>query len=78
MKNKEIFLIDFTHSFDYLWHGSHKLQYNVISKTGNTMFESHHQCQGIGLSRRDDIESLIYIFAYLTNNGILPWSNEML
>ena len=32
-------------------------------------------CRGCPLSKRDDIESLIYLAFFLTHNYQLPWSN---
>ena len=41
---------------------------------GNFSFSSIHQLLGIEVSRRDDIESLGYIFVYFLK-GDLPWRN---
>ena len=47
------------------------------SGASNVMFESFHRSRGSKLSRRDDIESLIYVLLYLLNNGILPWTSTI-
>jgi serine/threonine protein kinase len=42
---------------------------------GNPLFASMNVCRGCPLSKRDDIESLIYLAFYLTHNYQLPWSD---
>ena len=42
--------------------------------SGNFIFASLNSCRGYNKSRRDDIQSLIYIMVYLLNNSNLPWS----
>jgi len=37
------------------------------------LFASLNSCRGNNKSRRDDIESAIYIMIYLMNNCYLPW-----
>jgi casein kinase I family protein HRR25 len=68
-------LIDFGSSFE-IWdkNGKHKPFVAIKKFTGNLMFASANICRGATLSRRDDIESLIYIYVYLLNNHELPWS----
>jgi hypothetical protein len=38
------------------------------------MFASMNVCRGGRLSRRDDIESLMYLTLYMLNKNQLPWS----
>ena len=38
------------------------------------MFASENSCWGDSKSRRDDIESIIYLMIYLINGNVLPWS----
>jgi serine/threonine protein kinase len=40
--------------------------------TGNFAFASRNSCSGFNKSRRDDMESLLYLLAFLLNNT-LPW-----
>jgi hypothetical protein len=39
------------------------------------MFASLNSCKGFNKSRRDDIESVLYIIIYLLNKKYLPWLN---
>lgn len=41
--------------------------------SGNFLFASLNSCRGNNKSRRDDIESVIYIMIYLLNDNYLPW-----
>ena len=41
--------------------------------SGNFLFASLNSCRGNNKSRRDDIESTIYIMIYLYNGNYLPW-----
>lgn len=71
-------LINFGRSFKYVEdQGQHKS--NIIDKLkiakGNLLFMSYNRCMGSSLSRRDDVESLIYFLAYMLNNYNLPWQS---
>ena len=71
-----IYLIDFGIASKYLQaDGSHivKLMYKKFS--GNFMFASLNNLSKLSQSRRDDMQSLIYIMLYLLNNSRLPWSD---
>ncbi len=76
-KNKErtIYLIDFGLSKKYInennMHISMKKDRNII---GTVRYISMNTHQGIEQSRRDDLESLIYIIIYFIK-GELPWQN---
>jgi casein kinase I family protein HRR25 len=76
-KNKErtIYLIDFGLSRKYInennIHISMKKDRNII---GTVRYISMNTHQGIEQSRRDDLESLIYIIIYFIK-GELPWQN---
>ncbi len=76
-KNKErtIYLIDFGLSKKYLndnnIHISMKKDRNII---GTVRYISMNMHQGLEQSRRDDLESLIYIIIYFIK-GELPWQN---
>lgn len=48
--------------------------YNYSSVVGTALFASINAHNGKELSRRDDIESLIYTLIYLCA-GTLPWKN---
>jgi hypothetical protein len=41
--------------------------------SGNFLFASLNSCRGNNKSRRDDVESAIYIMIYLLNYNYLPW-----
>lgn len=52
---------------------THILKQNLAYFSGNFMFASLNSCRGNNKSRRDDIESIFYLFIYLYNNNYLPW-----
>mmetsp|Transcript_21347 Transcript_21347/g.15611 ORF Transcript_21347/g.15611 Transcript_21347/m.15611 type:complete len:144 (+) Transcript_21347:542-973(+) len=41
--------------------------------SGNFLFASLNSCRGNNKSRRDDVESILYIMIYLLNDNYLPW-----
>jgi hypothetical protein len=41
--------------------------------SGNFLFASLNSCRGNNKSRRDDMESAMYIMIYLMNDNYLPW-----
>ena len=41
--------------------------------SGNFLFASLNSCRGNNKSRRDDIQSCLYIMVYLLNKNYLPW-----
>lgn len=43
--------------------------------SGNFLFASLNSCRGNNKSRRDDIQSLMYIMIYLLNKSHLPWGD---
>ena len=72
---KKIYLIDFGSSFLFTnGDGSHKIDKFDHTYTGNLMFSSMGICSGSSLSRRDDIESIIYMLIYMLNKNTLPWT----
>lgn len=73
-KNK-LYLIDFGLAQKFVTaEGKHVEQQNLKTFSGNILFASLNSCRGYNKSRRDDIESLIYIVIYHLNNKYLPWS----
>lgn len=65
-----IYLIDFGLSCKY--HepdGSHVKKQYIEKFSGNFLFSSLNSCRGNNKSRRDDIQSLLYIMVYLLNNN---------
>ena len=70
-----IYLIDFGLSSSYLdANGMHiKKQYQG-KFSGNLLFASYNSCRGNNKSRRDDVQSLMYMMVYLLR-GCLPWSD---
>ncbi len=75
-KANKIFLIDFGLASQYISdNGSHiKPIKNYNSVVGTALFASINAHHGNELSRKDDIESLIYTLIYLLI-GTLPWKN---
>ena len=70
---KQIFLIDFGISRRYRDPDGQHLPFKVdLPFTGNQVFSSVNSFLGYELSRRDDLESLIYLLTYLAL-GNLPW-----
>ena len=72
----KICLIDFGLSCAFLDDkGNHKTKEFVNKFSGNFMFASLNSCRGNTKSRRDDIQSLLYIMIYLLNGNHLPWDD---
>ena len=70
-----IYLIDFGLSCNYLNDdGTHSKKMYVEKFSGNFLFASLNSCRGNNKSRRDDIQSVMFIMVYLMNNNSLPWS----
>lgn len=73
---QNIYLIDFGLSCRYVEpDGSHVEKKYIQKFSGNFIFGSLNSCRGYNKSRRDDIQSLIYIMIFLLNGGSLPWSD---
>jgi casein kinase 1 len=71
-----VYLIDFGLTCKYLKDdGSHIEKKNMRKFSGNFLFASLNSCRGNNKSRRDDIQSAVYIMMYLLNGKSLPWSN---
>jgi len=69
-----VYLIDFGLAQTYYREdGSHTEKEYVRKFSGNFLFASLNSCRGNNKSRRDDIESVIYILIYLLNDNYLPW-----
>ena len=65
----KIYLIDFGLAEHYLdSDNKHLKKVNTSSFSGNLQFASLNSLRGMSHSRRDDIESVFYILAYLINN----------
>jgi len=73
-KSKTVCLIDFGLCKRYDYDGTHIEEKQITSIIGSVNFVSLNVHKGIEPSRRDDIESCIYIILYLLLNGELPWS----
>jgi len=74
--SNKIYLIDFGLASQYLnENGQHiKPTKNYNSVVGTALFASINAHQGCEISRKDDIESLMYTLIYLLI-GTLPWKN---
>ena len=72
----QIFLIDFGLSIKYIDEASGKhVPKEMQGKfVGNLMFASLQTIRGKTPSRRDDVESAMYLLIFLLNNQKLPWS----
>lgn len=71
-----IYLIDFGLTCKYLEaDGTHSKKKYIEKFSGNFLFASLNSCRGNNKSRRDDIQSLMYIMVYLLNKNYLPWSD---
>ena len=74
-KENQLFLIDYGLSKNYrMPDGSHIVFQDGKPMTGTARYASINTLRGQEQSRRDDLESLAYIFFYLLN-GALPWMN---
>ncbi len=74
-KNK-LYLIDFGSTFCYVsFDDTHKINRFDRRYTGNFLFSSMHICRGSSPSRRDDIESILYIIVNTVVESKLPWSH---
>ena len=70
-----LFIIDFGLSRKYINHNNKHWNYSITQKfVGTGDYASRHSLNGEKVSRRDDVESIIYILVYLFN-GSLPWSD---
>ena len=76
--NKQLYLIDFGLCKRYDHAGQHIEETRTPNKTivGTVNFVSLNVHKGIEPSRRDDVESCIYVLMYLLLNGELPWIKE--
>ena len=72
-RSKTLCLIDFGLCKRYDYDGNHIEEKQITSMIGSVNFVSLNIHKGIEPSRRDDIESCIYIILYLLLNGELPW-----
>lgn len=69
-----VYLIDFGLTQEYNDENGVHLEKQYIRKfSGNFLFASLNSCRGNNKSRRDDMESAIYIMIYLLNDNYLPW-----
>ena len=76
-RSKTVCLIDFGLCKRYDYDGIHIEEKQITSIIGSVNFVSLNVHKGIEPSRRDDVESCIYVILYLLQNGELPWINEM-
>ena len=75
-RSKNLCLIDFGLCKRYDYDGSHIEEKQITSIVGSVNFVSLNIHKGIEPSRRDDVESCIYIILYLLLNGELPWTKK--
>jgi serine/threonine protein kinase len=71
-------LVDFGLSKKYLTSSNNHIPFKSGKRlTGTPRFASRHVHAGLESSRRDDLESLGYVFVYLCKNGKLPWMKSV-
>ena len=71
-----VYLIDFGLSCKYQKEdGTHVEKEYTQKFSGNFIFASLNSCRGYNKSRRDDIQSLVYVMVFMLNGGSLPWSD---
>ena len=72
-----LYLIDFGLASRYLDEqtGEHIEKVSLHKFSGNFMFASLNSLRGNNKSRRDDIESALYVLIYLISRSTLPWSD---
>jgi serine/threonine protein kinase len=70
-----VFLIDFGFCKRYNYDGAHIEQGNISRIIGTPNFVSINVHKGVEPSRRDDIESCLYVLLYMWL-GKLPWDKE--
>jgi serine/threonine protein kinase len=74
---EEVTLIDFGLSSKYLnQHSQHIPFRNTETLLGTPMYASNNALLGKEISRRDDIESMIYILIFCLK-GSLPWQGVL-
>lgn len=67
------YMVDFGLAMVYMVNGSH-YSYNEQGEfRGNAAFASRHMLRRCAPGRRDDLESLVYAWAFMAN-GALPWT----
>ena len=71
-ETNKLFLIDFGFCKRYEYHGKHIQQKTISSIVGSLNFVSLNIHNGLEPSRRDDVESCIYIIIYMYT-GYLDW-----
>jgi len=77
-EHNKIFLVDFGLSNQYLTDSGDHIEDTPDSRyasvVGTAIFASINAHMGIEITRRDDVESLVYTLIYLLV-GTLPWKN---
>lgn len=68
----QCYLVDFGLALKYIYSGSHYSYHENGEFRGNSAFASTHMLRRCAPGRRDDLESLLYTWAFMAN-GTLPW-----
>ncbi len=72
--SERLYLIDFGLAQCFLDDEGRHLEKQYVRKfSGNFLFASLNSCRGNNKSRRDDMESVMYIMIYLLNDNYVPW-----
>lgn len=73
--NDNILLIDYDLSGRYKTKDNKHIQYEIeVDTFGCKLYKSINSSDNVSVSRRDDLESLLYCLIYLFNGGDLPWN----
>jgi serine/threonine protein kinase len=72
-----LYLIDFGFCKRYDYHGKHIRQRNINNIVGSTNFVSLNVHKGVEPSRRDDIESCIYVICYMLLGNKSLWFDTL-
>ena len=71
----QLYVIDFGFCKSYLINGKHMQMKETHHLIGSMNYASIHSHLNMELSRRDDLESAMYILLYL-HSGSLPWNDD--
>jgi len=68
IKNNDVYLIDFAFSVKYTYRNRHRDNISIHNIIGTPNYISENVCNKCTPSRRDDVESILFILVYLLMN----------